>query len=661
MSILYDLDNSSIDKLNRQEASILGSRNVMPDTPKASQTVNGVEFTMYDDGTININGTPTNTFSFNLLDTNANSPLVELRGSYIFTTGQTTIPDGGNLSLELSTNPATYLDMSNAVDGELLCELTDEVHFTGRFHIYSVTGRTVWNNYLVKPMLRIATDPNGDFVPYAMTNRQLTKRKLSEIRGVTSGIDGAVVYQQSIDGVNWENKVAHVKGWENKADSTNAYLINDTELTDEIEDADYIPLYDKSTNKKKHTIWSKIKAKLETYFNTKFMRYLDKYINKMLTGSGVAGQDKGANVSPRYYPAKWTYNTGSNAVDGNVYTIKIPSIGGHAAGVYMSTDNGSHYYPVVTNSTSRVTTHFPANTCVTVIFESGGSAATYPINGGDSTTTVTGGVFRIINYYDSNSYVTQTATSANANYEVLFSVTADNTTRTEGARKNSNLKFNPSTGNLVATKFTGNLQATTINGATVGSTPKFTDTNNAVTQSPSNANGNYRVLFSNSASNTEETGAVRKYSNLLFNPSTGTLTTTNITATKVNGVTVGKYITAKEIFGISGKVTDGNFLDYTFTYNESKTDPANLIVPKITNYQPILLIFRSIIDNDDYKYSEKLDLTLKEVCTWVRPSRAAAYINGGTNGSTATLKLINDTGYTVNKIKMTAYAIYVRV
>ena len=58
---------------------------------------------------------------------------------------------------------------------------------------------------------------------------------------------------------------------------------------------------------------------------------------------------------------------------------------------------------------------------------------------------------------DSNSdtNVTQTATTTDANYEVLFSATADNTTRTETARKNSNLLFNPSTGLLKATKFSG--------------------------------------------------------------------------------------------------------------------------------------------------------------------------------------------------------------
>ena len=51
-------------------------------------------------------------------------------------------------------------------------------------------------------------------------------------------------------------------------------------------------------------------------------------------------------------------------------------------------------------------------------------------------------------FTDTNNAVTQTATTANAYYEVLFSATADNTTRTESARKNSNLVFNPSVGLL---------------------------------------------------------------------------------------------------------------------------------------------------------------------------------------------------------------------
>ena len=62
--------------------------------------------------------------------------------------------------------------------------------------------------------------------------------------------------------------------------------------------------------------------------------------------------------------------------------------------------------------------------------------------------------------------VTQTVTTTNENFEILFSGTADNTTRTEGARKNSNLTFNPSTGVLTATKFVGALSGNATSATT---------------------------------------------------------------------------------------------------------------------------------------------------------------------------------------------------
>ena len=68
--------------------------------------------------------------------------------------------------------------------------------------------------------------------------------------------------------------------------------------------------------------------------------------------------------------------------------------------------------------------------------------------------------------------VKQENTTTNADYRILFSKSANDTTETETARKNTNLKYNPSTGNLQTTK---------INGVTVGDSPKFTDTNTKVT------------------------------------------------------------------------------------------------------------------------------------------------------------------------------------
>ena len=69
--------------------------------------------------------------------------------------------------------------------------------------------------------------------------------------------------------------------------------------------------------------------------------------------------------------------------------------------------------------------------------------------------------------------VKQTATTTDADYEILFSSTADNTTRTEGTRKNSNLTFNPSTGVLTATKFVGTLSG---NATTATTANKLSNT-----------------------------------------------------------------------------------------------------------------------------------------------------------------------------------------
>ena len=277
--------------------------------------------------------------------------------------------------------------------------------------------------------------------------------------------------------------------------------------------------------------------------------YAMKY-NGLLTGTGTAGQDKGSGTTNRYVPAKWTFNIGSNTVgEGDLFVIKLP-VAGHDYGTYLSLNNGTNYYPVIYNTSTRLTSHFPASSCIIVTFDSAGSAGSiFPLNGGDSRTTVSGGAFRVVDFYDSgNSSVGQTATTTNANYEVLFSGTADNTTRTEGARKSNTLLFNPNTGTLTTKVLTPNktLADSWIN---CGKNPNIyiNNTNAAPWITGNTKNGRIALcsyvsnddkLYFNYWTNTTLAGTENKVDKqMTWDASNGTLTTATFVGALVGNVT----------------------------------------------------------------------------------------------------------------------------
>ena len=132
-----------------------------------------------------------------------------------------------------------------------------------------------------------------------------------------------------------------------------------------------------------------------------------KFLNYIVKGTGTAGADKGSGQNPRYVPAKWTFNTGQTASDGDVIIIKIP-VAGHDYGVYISIDNGTTYHPVVISGSSRLTTHYGNGNYAVFTFRGDGSASSMiPLAGNTdgARVTVTGGVWQGIDYYDSgNTY-----------------------------------------------------------------------------------------------------------------------------------------------------------------------------------------------------------------------------------------------------------------
>lgn len=153
--------------------------------------------------------------------------------------------------------------------------------------------------------------------------------------------------------------------------------------------------------------------------------------------------------------------------DGLLILYKSPVAGGSSTTTLNL--NGIGAKTVYLNSSSKLTTHYPANQPILLTYSAStnsgcfvavdnydsNSHRTVNVNGtrklGNNTTalnfkdgtntTVTYDSGVIINASDPT--VTQTETTTSGDYEVLFSGTADSTTRSEGARKSEHLVYNP--------------------------------------------------------------------------------------------------------------------------------------------------------------------------------------------------------------------------
>ncbi len=203
--------------------NVYGAKNLIPypyyDTTK---TTNGITFTDNGDGTITAIGTATNNAFFNLVIDTLDLP----NGEYILSgdldTGTT-----------FSNSPSAILFNKDNVNGTSYWNYgeTVPVRFTvnnwkvWRPRIRIRSGETV--NQTFKPMLRLASIEDNTYVPYAMTNKELTE------------------------------------------DTSVAYKTTDSASTT-INNTDYIPMSDSNGNRKK-LLWSNIVDKLKAIFLTNFV------------------------------------------------------------------------------------------------------------------------------------------------------------------------------------------------------------------------------------------------------------------------------------------------------------------------------------------------------------------------------------------------------
>lgn len=175
--------------------NVLGAKNLLPNNA-TSQTINGVTFTVNTDGSITVNGTASATLA---LEINQEIPLDSSK-SYILNG----CADGG----EWEGYRLDVYEHSNGL-GFIGVQTTEELIISNKSSAVvriRIARSTVISNKTFKPMLRLASDPDNTYVPYAPTNAKLNEEKMSY---ADNGVLGAVnmlsniATTQTINGVTF--------------------------------------------------------------------------------------------------------------------------------------------------------------------------------------------------------------------------------------------------------------------------------------------------------------------------------------------------------------------------------------------------------------------------------------------------------------------------
>lgn len=157
----------------------MGAKNLIPyPFPSDSYSQRGIEFTALSDGTITANGTNdgTGNSTFNF------QKVLLSKGSYVI--NGCPIQTSTNYRCGVIRNSDSTTLASDYGSGALF---TLDADTEVRFFVQVSSGKAA-NNIIFKPMLRLASDTDDTYQPYAKTNRELT----DEIATKTKNFQGTI-------------------------------------------------------------------------------------------------------------------------------------------------------------------------------------------------------------------------------------------------------------------------------------------------------------------------------------------------------------------------------------------------------------------------------------------------------------------------------------
>lgn len=192
-----------------------GAKNLLPNNA-TSQTINGVTFTVNADGSITANGTATNDVYSYLIE-NISIP----SGKEVIVTG---CPSGGSVETFYMTTMNQQQQWSDAADygdGDSTSNGVIKVSIVIR------NGYTA-NNLTFYPMIRDARIKDPTYVPYAMTNEQLTPKRVD--MSITTDQNGnaniGVSLEKRVVGVIVDSHDVFPALFDNKDLGVNAWMVH---------------------------------------------------------------------------------------------------------------------------------------------------------------------------------------------------------------------------------------------------------------------------------------------------------------------------------------------------------------------------------------------------------------------------------------------------
>lgn len=192
LEVVQNLLKPYIDRNVEITTGILGAKNLLPNTA-ATQTVNGITFTVNSDGSITASGTATDTAFIDLY-----IPASSISAFNAILSG---CPSGGGANsyellatLVISGTPTYYRDYG---DGVIIPASASGQVSQANINVRVSVRSGVTINQTFRPMIRPATVASNTFRPYAMTNRELTLNLEYKEITATTNANGLIIIGDS--------------------------------------------------------------------------------------------------------------------------------------------------------------------------------------------------------------------------------------------------------------------------------------------------------------------------------------------------------------------------------------------------------------------------------------------------------------------------------